>query len=41
MAGAAVGAIPTMVPQYGDSNVEGHGGVWWGGNLKGLLYLVI
>jgi len=37
-AGPAVGAIPIMVPQYGDSNSLEYGGVWWGGNLKGLLY---
>lgn len=37
----AVGAIPTMVPQYGDSKAKEHGGVWWGGNLKGMMYSLV
>lgn len=36
-----VGAIPTMVPQYGDANVIEHGGQWWGGNLKGIMYSMV
>jgi len=40
-AGPAVGALPIMVPQYGDSNSLLGGGVWWGGNLKGLLYSTV
>lgn len=40
-AGPAVGGMPIMVPQYGDSNSEKNGGVWWGGNLKGLLYSLV
>jgi len=38
---APVGAIPTMVPQYGDANVIEHGGQWWGGNLKGIMYSMV
>lgn len=30
-----------MVPQYGDSNSVKNGGVWWGGNLKGILYSLV
>jgi len=33
--------MPIMVPQYGDANSKKNGGVWWGGNLKGLLYSLV
>jgi len=37
----SVGGMPIMVPQYGDSNSLLYGGVWWGGNLKGMLYSLV
>ena len=33
-----VGAIPVMTPQNSDVFAVQHGGLWWGGNLKGLIY---
>jgi chitinase len=40
MAAAAVGAIPITSFVWGDTfpNVDSLGGLWWGGDLKGLFY---
>lgn len=40
-AAPCVGGMPIMVPQYGDSASLKYGGVWWGGNLKGMLYSLV
>lgn len=37
-AAPAVGGTPILTPQSGSDKTETNGSVWWGGNLKGLIY---